>query len=171
MAANVRPKSMTESPRYTPSAYQPCVLMSCFNREDSEFGAASDGGGEGEVEYARRAVNGCLLLMLLLPEAPIPRGERERVACPAENGSTGAVRGRNMRKIGIRKSRAGSIASALDVSREFFSEESQVVACRSGLREQGQLKRTAAWQLMRSCAEHHMNSKEQSDIGSRSTRC
>jgi len=114
MAANVRLKSMTVRLKYTPSAYQPCVLISCFNRDESDFGADSDvgdEGGEGDVEYARRLVKEYFLLALLLPAAPLPRGERERAVCLAEKGSSGTVvRVLNTRKIGMRRSRAAGIA-------------------------------------------------------------
>ena len=88
--------------------------MSCFNRADSDFGADSevgDGGGEGEVEYARRPVKECFPRVLLFPKVPRLGGGREREPCLAENGSRGAaMRVLNRRKVGIRGRRAGGIA-------------------------------------------------------------
>ena len=58
MPTKATPKSRAEKRRYTPRAYQPYELMSCFNRWDKVgFGDRSGGeeGGEGGVGDKRGA--------------------------------------------------------------------------------------------------------------------
>lgn len=134
-------------PMYTPSAYQPWVLIRCFKRPDSVVGAAAspvgEGGGEGAVEYARR-LRGCCLL----PRPSGPGGERVRAACRAVRGRIGvAPRAPNIRNKGILSIRNGAMeilrwgegrrhfwsVASMPSSAEFASQLSSIQHCHARL--------------------------------------